>query len=86
MTEIIAGRELLSDGALGPKTSLHISSVHEVRPVSNNEDACIVKGRSDGRKFMVDESAGDVTDQQTAYFDRMDDKMEAKFGRLWTRF
>lgn len=86
VTENFAGRELLSDGALGPKTSLHISSVQEISLAPNYEDACIVKCFSDERKFMVGESATDVTYQQTAFFDRIDAKMEARFGRQWTRF
>ena len=86
MTEIITGREFLSDGVLGPKTSVHISSVQAVSPALNNEDACIVRRFWDEKKYMVDQSEEDVTDFRTAFFDRIDAKMEARFGRQWTRF
>ena len=86
MTEIIAGREVLSNGALGPETCFHISSVQKVSTAPTREDACIVRRFGDKQEYMVDESEKDVTDSRTAFIDRKDAEMEARFGRLWTRF
>ena len=86
MTETIAGREVLPDGALGPKTSLPIATVQVVGPAPSNENACIVRSLGDETEYMVDKPKEVVTELQTAFIDRKDAEMEARFGRQYTRF
>ena len=86
MTKTIAGREVLPDGALGLKTSLHIATVQVVGPAPSNENACIVRRLGDETEYMVDEPEEKVTDRRRAVIDRKYADMEARFGRQFTRF